>query len=276
MKWLIKLGLLCFLFLPLLLAGCKKDEPAPAKEPVIYINIDTLSPEAKAVQYWWADVFVGIKVTPRDTLFPLPLDSLIAGSRGGPIGIRISPKPDSAIFVLSNGDTLPGNVKNEFKLIHYIDAQPPYYQKITGYVSCWFKIKRFQKADSLVYRKANVSFDLFTYQKDTVNFGNRRFWIFNDNNPSDSIFVYLRPQEEYPGDYSVQFKGASFPGEEYFSGSVSFNRMNIGYLCPDFLGYTASVEPIIYKLKGKIRAQIFISSNKTGKLIHSLNTYSEK
>jgi len=276
MKKVIKLSFIWLLALPLLLAGCKKEELAPAKEPIIYINIDTLSPEAKAVQYWWADVFVGIKMTPRDTLFPLPLDSLMAGSRGGPIGIKISPKPDSGIFVLSNGDTLPGNIKNEFKLIHYIDAQPPYYQKITGYVSCWFNIKRFQKADSLVYRKANVSFDLFTYQKDTVNFGNRKLWVFNDKNPSDSIYLYIRPLNEYPGDYSVQFKGASFPGEEYFLGSVSFNRMNIGYESPDFLGYIADIQPIIYREKGKLRAQIFISSNKTGKFIHSLNTYSEK
>ncbi len=132
----MKYLLLFFLMIPFLFTACKDDiYPSPAE--CVDINIDTLSPEVKALQYA-TGYYVPSPGVIIDSLFPLNVDTFSTGSF--PVGLIISPRPDSAEVILADGYKIPSGLKNDFRLVYNQSPNMPPIFTVTANIKCphWF------------------------------------------------------------------------------------------------------------------------------------------
>jgi hypothetical protein len=196
--------LLLFLALPFLFIACKEDDPSP--DPCVDINIDTLSPEVKAIQYSpvYYDLPNGVMI---DTLFPINVDTFSTGSY--PVGLIISPRPDSAEVILADGYKISSGLKNDFRLVYNQSPNMPPIFTVTANIKCWYKVKRCAKPDTLVLRTKSIDYTFATSGLVPELYTGWSGIMLNKDNPFDTVYINPTSNNCVEGSFCFRLVGKS-------------------------------------------------------------------
>jgi len=218
MKKVIKLSLIWLLALPLLLAGCNKDEPAPECKEVF---LDTANIKLEVYKVISNYAFVnGNKVEILDTIFK-DLDGVV-----GDIQILKPSIPFEDLIVMTDwGDTLKGDVKHGYVCRPNLTRQYIFATfKFIG--KGHYRLKRCGKPDTLIYKE--IKGDKIVYNSNFVTLYPRNFnktvYAVSESGKKDSIHIDLVFEGETD---TISDKPNSYwPYRMYISGSIP----NIKYM----------------------------------------------